>query len=174
MEAIFLVCGAGGPQLKRNPLGGRTNSEVYHQMVDAGAALAFTFAGALTSGMALNILVVGRRSASWPQVPGIVRRAWTPLIGRLFVGYAGPRLVYEYAVAGIVYEGSRVRYGGYLTPNQARRARYRYEVGAQMPVYYNPHDPTRAVLEPGTPGDVWAMIIIGAVMLEAGLYFGLF
>ena len=24
MEAIFLVCGAGGPQLKRNPLGSRT------------------------------------------------------------------------------------------------------------------------------------------------------
>jgi hypothetical protein len=24
MEAIFLVCGAGGPQLKRNPLGGGT------------------------------------------------------------------------------------------------------------------------------------------------------
>ena len=37
MEAIFLVCGAGGPQLKRNPLGGppaMTPLEIVRQFVD--------------------------------------------------------------------------------------------------------------------------------------------
>jgi hypothetical protein len=143
-------------------------------MVDAGAAVVFTLVGAMACVAAVNTIMVGRRSASWPQVPGIVRRAWTPLIGRLFFGYAGPWLIYEYAVGSTVYEGSRVRYGRYLNPNAARRARYRYEVGAQMPVYYDPKSPTRAVLEPGAPADVWAVLSIGVIMLAAGLYFGLY
>ena len=143
-------------------------------MRDAAAALALTLTGSIDLAFALNILLAGRRSARWPQVRGIVRRAWTPTIGELLTGYAPPLLIYEYVVDGTVYEGSRVRYGGYWSPSQARRARYRYEVGAQMPVHYDPRDPTQAVLEPGVSPKTWFLLVVGVCLLLAGLYFGLF
>jgi Protein of unknown function (DUF3592) len=64
-----------------------------------------------------------------------------------------PDVRYEYKVAGVRYEGRTVRfnYSAYRPAETAAR----YHAGQQVTVYYNPHSPKRAVLEPGIqPGDV--------------------
>ncbi len=141
-------------------------------LIDPVGATVLTVFGVSEAAVALDLLTTGRRSASWPRVRGFVRRAWTPLLGQVLTGWAPPRLDYEYVVDGVLHHGSRVRYGGYLWLNPARRARYRYEAGAQVDVYYDPRKPDRAVLEPGPPGYALLMLLTGALFVAAGLYFG--
>jgi len=140
-------------------------------LIDPVGATVLAVAGVSEASIALDLLTTGRRSTSWPRVRGFVHRAWTPLLGQVLTGWAPPALKYEYVVNGVVHYGSRVRYGGYFLVSQARRARYRYEAGAHVDVYYDPRKPERAVLEPGPPGYAWLMLVTGVLLAAVGLYF---
>jgi len=141
-------------------------------LLDPVGATVLTLVGVSEVAIAIDLLTTGCRSASWPRVRGFVRRAWAPLLGQVLTGWASPALDYQYVVDGVLHHGSRVRYGGYFWLSQARRARYRYEAGAQVDVYYDPRKPNRAVLEPGPPGYAWVMLLTGVLFASAGLYFG--
>ena len=69
MEAIFLVCGAGGPQLKRNPLG--CNAPTHGSMKRS-----LLLASGLVLASSCRLTGQGRRSAEIPTTPDSDYYAW--------------------------------------------------------------------------------------------------
>src|SRR2546430_13964494 len=139
-------------------------------LIDSVGATVLTVVGVSEAAIAVDLLTTGRRSTSWPRARGFVRRAWTPLLGQVLTGWASPALDYQYVVDGVLHHGSRVRYGGYFWLSQARRARYRYEAGAQVDFFYEPRKPNSAVLEPRPPDYVLVILMYGAVFIGAGSF----
>lgn len=62
-----------------------------------------------------------------------------------------PAISYEYDVAGRRFTCDRYRYGAWMQNSRARAAEIvdRHPPGSRVVVYYNPADPTDAVLRPG-------------------------
>ncbi len=59
-----------------------------------------------------------------------------------------PEIRYTYIAEGKTHEGSRVQFGGFpdFTQAEAQEILAQYPVGAQVTVYYDPDQPTNAVL----------------------------
>lgn len=80
-------------------------------------------------------------------------------------------LRYEYAIDGRTFQGYRIKaddYGG--SASRAYDAVNRYPVGAEVTVYYDPADPSQAVLEQGADGTaVYLFGGIGALFSMIGL-----
>lgn len=80
---------------------------------------------------------------------------------------ATPVLRYEYTVNGRQYAGTRVNAVGFSGHRAARLAAARYPEEQDVEVWYDPRDPSRAVLEPGvTAGSVfWGVVSVAIVGL---------
>lgn len=125
-----------------------------------GSALTWTYVGAAFSLFMVANLVyaiwLGRRQAAGG-------RAWASAPGEILVSGVDPAgshtsddsadcvaaVRYRYAVAGRVYEGERIRFGGRTNTTRliAERTVARYPVGRSVTVLYDPRNPKNAVLE---------------------------
>ena len=76
-----------------------------------------------------------------------------------------PKIEYEYQVGAQTMVGTRVNFAEILEGVQAKEARARFELGATVPVYYNPANPSEAVLERELPPVVHAALGVVAVMV---------
>jgi len=76
---------------------------------------------------------------------------------------------YKYQVAAHSYQGTRISYELY---GDARRGIYGYEDGQAVTVWYNPTNPSEAVLERGPEHPDWGTVTMGAALLVAGLVIG--
>ena len=74
---------------------------------------------------------------------------------------------YEYHVKGKRFTGQRVSLGEDLGDFQVAETLARYPVGHSVPVYYDPAQPSQAVLEHGAPEGVWRTMIIFIAVLVA-------
>ena len=79
---------------------------------------------------------------------------------------------YSYVVEGVSFESDRVDYG--VETRSSKRARADeivalYPVGEEVLVYYDPSDPSEAVLEPGVGADAFLFPLIGLVLTLIGL-----
>ena len=121
----------------------------------------------------------GRRAASiaraWPTTQGRIVSA-TLLARRTTTGGHGvalnwfPDIRYEYEVAGTAYRGDRVFAGlavGSSFRGSVERKLAQYPEGRMVQVFYNPANPSQAVLETTAPGSNILLIVavIGAAML---------
>jgi hypothetical protein len=80
----------------------------------------------------------GYSSKNWPSTPGeIVRSEW---------GSRGETIVYIYTINGVDYRSHSVDFGFI---RHSKTLLGLYPVGAEVLVYYDPKNPSRAVLEPG-------------------------
>ncbi len=81
---------------------------------------------------------------------------------RILAWATTPVLRYEYSVNGRRYVATQVNATGFASNRAARRAAARYPEGQAVAVWYEPRDPSRAVLEPGvTAGGVfWGVVSI--------------
>ena len=93
MEAIFLVCGAGGPQLKRNPLGGSHTSDMRIAILAASAVLALAWTWSVTGLDRVKYRAWRERMAQWrasgqtpPPEYQIDNRRWRVRLGGLALG----------------------------------------------------------------------------------------
>jgi hypothetical protein len=83
----------------------------------------------------------------------------------------GVDIRFHYEADGQPYEGNRFRYGEGSSSDSgwARNAVNRYREGAEVPVYYNPKNPSDSVLSPGVDGSNLMMLLFltpfNAVML---------
>lgn len=88
-----------------------------------------------------------------------------------------PELTYEYVVDEHTYRGERRGIGGEigLAENAARDIVARYPAGAAVTVYYDPAQPSEALLERAVTGlqtkHILVPFLIGAAILAAGLLF---
>lgn len=73
---------------------------------------------------------------------------------------------YSYRVGERTYQNAKVSLGPPASGREAKKVVARYPVGAQVMVFYNPQDPTEAVLEKkdSTPLKLWLMLIILVLM----------
>ena len=81
---------------------------------------------------------------------GVVHRSGTE--GSKTAHLYEPEILYEYVVAGQAHQGRRIAIvsgGGHGSEAEAARVLEAYPVGAEVPVFYDPEKPARAVLEPG-------------------------
>lgn len=88
----------------------------------------------------------------------------------------GANIVYQYTVNGINYSSNKVSLGDYSSSdaNHAQQIVNRYPVGESVTVYYNPENPSDAVLERGTTEFPYIIIIFGLMPIIVGtvvLYF---
>ena len=100
---------------------------------------------------------------AWPSAKGkisasTVDSAWNPEGANYWIKY-------DYTVDGRQYTGKTVSFDPPFRPqvNKRRADLKRYAVGTSVTVYYDPHNPERAVLERHIP---WEQII---TMLAGGL-----
>ncbi len=82
-----------------------------------------------------------------------------------------PRITYEYEINGRKYQSARFSYFGaaYDTSEQAQRVSDRYPVGAVKSAYYNPDEPTEAVLNKSAPGPWWEYFWFPAIFITVSV-----
>jgi hypothetical protein len=152
----------------------------------AGPMFTLMGIGVLVTGV-LDV-VKGSESTSWPTARGEMitsevqsrmkttkssrgtgsRRKTTTSTTRVFWS----ELKYSYSVEGASFEGERVDFGMESSSSNRSGADERvarYPVGEEVLVYYDPIDPSEAVLEPGVAGSTIAFPLIGAVLALIGL-----
>jgi hypothetical protein len=129
--------------------------------------------------------LAGKRRAArdWPTTPGRVLRSEVVVEERAGgvdepdVTVYRPVIEYSYQAGGAERRGARVRYGlGVRDERVARRMVGTYPVGAQPPVFVNPHNPDDAVLETGGGGFPILLVMAagGLVFIAVGMAFARF
>jgi len=117
---------------------------------------------------------------NWPTAAGAVvesrlesRRSSN---NRGWVNY--PRVVYTYNVGGKPYVSNRVSPGMEVGGVGAPGVIAKYPVGSQVKAYYNPQNPSEAVLEINTPASVkmlwFVLVIVNLMMCGIGIPFLIF
>jgi hypothetical protein len=119
-----------------------------------------------------HIIQDARASLSWPTVRGQVTESTVSTDDSDgFIEYRAS-VTYEYAANGRQYVGGRISFldESFPDPEPARDEAAQYPVGASVNVYYNPEDPSSAVLEPGASQiGLWTVSGLGGCCALAGL-----
>jgi hypothetical protein len=112
---------------------------------------------------------------SWPSVEG---RITARTLERRTSGSAkAPRWVYTpafrytYAVDGVEHTGDTRSLSWKSGWSKRTAERKLYEVPDDVPVLYDPADPSKSALEPPGSGDIWFWAAFGAGLIALGLYF---
>lgn len=126
----------------------------------------------------LNVIFLGilffmrRRMAAvsqWPSTMGTVNASY--LERRHSSSDSGstnyPVVQYSYRVSGQAYQGTKLAPGPEVGGTGAGKVVARYPAGAQVMVFYNPQNPSDAVLETKAPAQwiLWLILIIFDVVL---------
>lgn len=82
-------------------------------------------------------------------------------------------LEYKYTVNGNKYLSNKVSFGHWDSSSQRKTQKIvnRYTTGKCVTVYYDPHNPKNAVLEPGANLGVCQTILFGGIFAGCGLLF---
>jgi hypothetical protein len=78
-------------------------------------------------------------------------------------------ILYEYSVNGVTHRSDvwRIRPASSSFTKASSRTVARYPVGSAVSVYFNPEDPTDAMLEPGKIS--WVLFLVGVVFAASGV-----
>ncbi len=153
-----------------------------------GVVLAVT--GLIVLGFGMRRMGQASRRRKWPTTPGSIRSSTTvariapalPQHGEDEEDAAArppqtlhrPEVTYTYTVDGKTYTGTALGLDTVEVSNErmAREHAARYVPGAPVTVYYDPENPSRALLEPGIHSDSWLIPGAGAACLivAAALY----
>ncbi len=139
----------------------------------------FGAVGLVVAGFGVNELTQADASASWPSVAGTVVSSQvkkstssrgTGRKRRRSTSHSAS-IVYEYTVDSRKHTAKRVSFGATSSSaSSAREIVSRYPKGKAVTVYYDPADPERAVLEPGTSGGTYIPLGVGVVFAAIGGY----
>jgi hypothetical protein len=131
-----------------------------------GLFLAF---GIITTLWGWRILAQGRKTLQWPNVEGIIEESSLSSAGNddLF-----PQITFRYSINGETFQDT-LKFSRDITPTQEFAKSYveKYPVGRQVQVYYDPSQPARATLEPGSGQGDWLVLAIGMGMTIFGILF---
>ena len=139
----------------------------------AVVAFALAFPGIIAVAAVVKLIEV-RHAASWTETTGRITssgiateiREANDMERKVTV----PRIEYEYKVGFHKLVGTRVNFAELIAGVQAKEARARFPVGASVPVFYNPANPSEAVLERELPPYVHAVWgLVAAMVAVIGL-----
>jgi hypothetical protein len=118
-------------------------------------------------------------SQGWPSTNGLVTEARvshstsTDADGEAQDSYS-PQVRYHYSIAGQEYEGSKISFGmqqSFSSRSKAEQALTSFPQGSQVALYYNPANPSEAVLERKAGGSTLSLVL-GIIFLLVGLCIG--
>jgi len=119
-----------------------------------------------------------RRSQRWPSTQGVITTFRTYCFpSGSPVPTCNLKMQYRYRVAGRELETGRITFNDDNTPDDVRTYRARYTVGQTVPVFYDPGEPTSAVLERTANWNLrylflgLAAVFVGALMLLPRIWF---
>jgi len=101
-------------------------------------------------------------TADWPSTTGRVLRSEIASHDDGDGTTYSAEIEYEYEVGGRRYESDRIRFAGFTSTSDrdfVERTVSRAPVGGSVPVYYNPEDPSEAVLTSGVAGEDFFIIL---------------
>jgi hypothetical protein len=136
--------------------------------------LPFLFLGGLVLYFGLRDLSLAQLSADWPAVPGTVKSSGISWSHGDDSDSAFAKVVYTYEVEGISHTSDQFSYGDYGSSDTSHADSIvsRYAAGQSVTVYYDPLDPSKAVLERGanfssyiTPALGGSFVLVGVAML---------
>ena len=111
------------------------------------------------------IFFMRRRMATvsqWPSTMGSVTmsRVESRSSGDGYTNY--PVVQYSYQVGGQAYQGTKLAPGPEVGGTGAGKVVARYPAGAQVMVFYNPQNPSEAVLERKAPAQwiMWLLLVV--------------
>jgi len=149
--------------------------------MDFGFVAILIFAVVLLSGVGmilgeLYMVRWGICSKSWPSTTGTIIQSelveeWSetfPLGG--FDSYWMPKITYTYIVDGEKLQGNRINFSSSFSLQlSAQRVVNRYPLNSKVKVYYNPRNPSDAVLKPGSTVGMYCLIIGGVALIILGV-----
>ncbi|MCC6498783.1 MAG: DUF3592 domain-containing protein [Anaerolineales bacterium] len=105
-------------------------------------------------------------------------QSWSPTMGMVLASYLErrsssdgstnyPVVQYSYQVGGQSYQGAKIAPGMEVGGTGAGKVVNRYPEGAQVMVFYDPNNPSDAVLEKNAPAQwlMWLLLVVFDVML---------
>jgi hypothetical protein len=133
----------------------------------------FILIGAIAIGCGAWTLLRSLRCARWPITEGTIEAAeMRRQSGSHGSDTYSANITYEYHVADVHYESTRLAFGAMSASSEyARGILNRYPVGKKVPVHYGPGNPELAVLETGIHGGTWIALGVGTVFVLAGWMF---
>jgi hypothetical protein len=121
----------------------------------------------------------GRATLGWLPVRGRIVHSMpgfsgTSSAGTRRVSVFTPGVLFEYEVGGQRQRSNLVGFRGYFpSVGEMWRVSRRYTVGEDLTVWYNPADPSQAVLERGAGGPPYVQVLLGCALALLGTLFEL-
>lgn len=121
----------------------------------------------ILNAMFLGVIFFMRRKmaavSQWPSTMGTVMMSTIEQRSSSEGGYTEyPVVQYSYPVGGQAYQSHKLAPGPDVGGTGARKVVARYPEGAQVMVFYNPENPSEAVLERKAPAQwlMWLLLIV--------------
>ena len=142
-------------------------------------SLMFVVVGAIIFGYAMRVARKAAQSLSWPTAEGEITRSAAVYQTELNETSGGTDTfkadtAYQYVVNARSYVSSRISMADFMTASTTGRAQSiaeQYPSKSRVEVFYNPSDPSEAVLEPGDCTGIKLIYFIGGIFAAAGLFF---
>jgi hypothetical protein len=149
-----------------------------HDQSDAGSQSRLGFGLwavlGIVSGLMSGYFIIGDfvtawASTTWPSVRGTVLEARVVKTG---MGHFFADVAYSYRVQGTERKGGVVRTSGHTYDSQgaAQEEIDGLVVGQPVVVYYNPQDPSQAVLRPGASFRQYVLLVLPFTVFGWGAY----
>lgn len=140
--------------------------------------------GVLFALFGVYFIGLGNESGSWPDTQGTIESV-TIRTDTDMAGNAGltveererrrryfPSITYRWEVDGQSYTGSRYQLGTthekYAEREQAVAAAAKYRTDTTITVYYDPKDPSQAVLDKSASSALWVPLLLGLLLAGMG------
>lgn len=140
----------------------------------AGSAPGLLFPGLIALATAVKV-AEAQRAAKWTRANGRIIRSELVTENRHGKELKVPLVEYEFSVGFHKYRGKRVSLAEIIAGPDAVGTVARYPVGASVPVYYDPADPNKSVVDRDLPSffrGIWVFVgVLTAVILAGGWYY---
>lgn len=136
-------------------------------------SLLFVVIGVFILRHARGVAAKARQSLAWPSTTGVVAHSSvSPPSAAADETTWAASVAYQYQVKGKSYSSTNISLADVSTSseNRARAIAERYPRNAQVVVFYNPANPSEAVLERSGGGGVTLLSVIGAAFGGVGLF----
>jgi hypothetical protein len=141
-------------------------------------SLVFVAIGAAILKYAVKMAAKAQQSLSWPSIDGEIAHSAVlcqPNSGTTTAGGSTFKadIAYRYKVNGANYSSSKIALLD-LSASGSGRAQSiveRYPDESRVQVFYNPADPSDAILEPGSTGGIKFLYLVGGIFAAGGFFF---
>lgn len=137
-----------------------------------GVWFALGFPGLIAAAMAAKQLEA-KRASKWTKASGRVIRSRLKEVTRDGKPTQAADIEYEFTIGFNRYRGNRANLAEIVNGEEAKALVKKYPEGASVPVYYDPAEPSRSVIDRALPSffaAAWAFIAVLVAIIAAGAW----